>query len=253
MAQAPSSPSPPSRSCRCGQPLDHHRAGCSEAGLLGKRGFLLEGQLNNVCREAGARVSTNVFVRDMDLTRPRWWQTASLCGRARRKAATHNGAALQCARRRKTTTYPELTGEGGRARLVVLAAEVGGRFSEVTASFVHALAKAESRGQPPMLQGRVRAALSRRWEGILACRAAKSFAVSLSDHRSACNTGMDPRCTRCCGMSGPREVSADVHSHLVVFCVEIWWMIFAGFPFKKKGLACLKYVTANSVVFFWGE
>ena len=98
--------------------------------MLGKRGFLLEGQLNNVCREAGARVSTNVFVRDMDLTRPRWWQTASLCGRARRKAATHNGAALQCARRRKTTTYPELTGEGGRARLVVLAAEVGGRFSK---------------------------------------------------------------------------------------------------------------------------
>ena len=36
---------------------------------------------------------------------------------------------LQEARRRKERTYPELNGAGGRARLVVLAAEVGGRWS----------------------------------------------------------------------------------------------------------------------------
>ena len=35
--------------------------------MLGKRGFPLERAAKQVCREAGARVSTNVFVRDMDL------------------------------------------------------------------------------------------------------------------------------------------------------------------------------------------
>ena len=46
-----------------------------------------------------------------------------------RNAATTSAVALQAARRPKETTYPELSGEGGRARLVVLAAEVGGRWS----------------------------------------------------------------------------------------------------------------------------
>ena len=58
------------RTCRCGRLLDqfgHHRAACPEAGVLGKRGFPLECAAAQVCREGGARVSTNVFVRDMDL------------------------------------------------------------------------------------------------------------------------------------------------------------------------------------------
>ena len=134
-------------------------------------------------------MSSNVYVRDMDLAEHNvlgnrrlevvadglsLWNGSQLAidktlvsplhrdGRARRKAATHNGAALQCARRKKTITYLELSGEGGRARLVVLAAEVGGRFSEEAATFVHAVAKAKSRSQPPILRGRVRAAFSRR-------------------------------------------------------------------------------------------
>ena len=47
--------------CRCGRQLDvfgHHRAACPEAGVLGKRGFPLERAAAQVCREAGARVST---------------------------------------------------------------------------------------------------------------------------------------------------------------------------------------------------
>ena len=40
-----------------------------------------------------------------------------------------NGVALAEARRRKERTCPELSGEGERARLVVLGAEVGGRWS----------------------------------------------------------------------------------------------------------------------------
>ena len=34
---------------------------------MGKRGFPLECAAAQVCREAGARVASNVFVRDMDL------------------------------------------------------------------------------------------------------------------------------------------------------------------------------------------
>ena len=47
--------------------LIHHRAACAEAGVLGRRGFPLECAAAQVCREAGARVATNVLVRDMDL------------------------------------------------------------------------------------------------------------------------------------------------------------------------------------------
>ena len=78
---------------------------------------------------------------------------------ARRRAADHNGVALEHARHRKTATYPELTGEMGRARLVVLDAEVGGRFSSETAAFVNALAKAKSESAPQLLRGRVRRSL----------------------------------------------------------------------------------------------
>ena len=45
----------------------HHRAACEEAGVLRRRGFPLEVAAAQVCREAGARVSTNLHVRDMDL------------------------------------------------------------------------------------------------------------------------------------------------------------------------------------------
>ena len=49
---------------RCGRPLDsrgHHRAACARAGVLGRRGFAVES------REGGARVTTNVLVKDMDV------------------------------------------------------------------------------------------------------------------------------------------------------------------------------------------
>ena len=58
------------RRCQCGRPVDvlgHHRAACGEAGVLGRRGWPLESVAARICREAGARVRTNVYVRDMDL------------------------------------------------------------------------------------------------------------------------------------------------------------------------------------------
>ena len=135
------------RTCRCGRQHDifgHHRAACAVAGVLGKRGYRLECAAAQVCREAGARVSTNVPVRDLDLVAHNnldgrrleviadgltLWHGAQLAidttlvsplrrdGSARARAADHDGAVLVEARRRKERTYPELSGEGGRARL----------------------------------------------------------------------------------------------------------------------------------------
>ena len=57
-------------------------------------------------------------------------------GTARPGSARVDGAALAVARRRKECTHPELVGRQARARLVVLAGEVGGRWSVETSTFV---------------------------------------------------------------------------------------------------------------------
>ena len=201
------------RTCRCGRQLDmfgHHRAACAVAGVLGRRGFPLEVAAAQVCREAGARVTTNVHVRDMDLAvfnnldgrrlevvadGLTLWQGAQLAidttlvsplrrdGSARPRAADHDGAALEEARRRKERTYPELSGDGGRARLVVLAAEVGGRWSVETAQFLVSLAKTKADAAPDVLRGRVQQAYIRRWSALLACSAVRAFSASLLDRR----------------------------------------------------------------------
>ena len=49
-------------------------------------------------------------------------------GQPRRRCAEHDGAGLEQARQDKVSTYPELSIAFGRARLVVLAAETGGRL-----------------------------------------------------------------------------------------------------------------------------
>ena len=152
--------------CRCRHPLDplgDHRAACARAGVLVRRGYALESAVARVCREAGGRVRTNVFVRDLNLGAARpddgrrieviadglpLFHGAQLAvdatlvsalhtsGEPRPRAAGNDGAALQTARRRKERTYPELIGESRRARLVVVALEVGGRWSSEAWTFV---------------------------------------------------------------------------------------------------------------------
>ena len=170
----------------------------------------MESAAARVCREAGARVSTNVFVRDLDLAVVGQdgrrlevvadglplFGGAQLAidttlvspiradGLPRRQCADVDGAALAQARRRKQRTYPELDGHG-RARLVVLAAEVGGRWSEEARAFVSQLARAKARSVPRILAGRARQAWQHRWATLLACESARAFALSLLDRRSA--------------------------------------------------------------------
>ena len=88
---------------------------------------------------------------------------------------------LETARARKERRHQELSGQFGRSRLVVLACEVGGRWSEETRDFLRHLAKARARGEPNPLQRRAEAAWLMRWRVIMACRAAKSCALSLLD------------------------------------------------------------------------
>ena len=100
-------------------------------------------------------------------------------GTARAGSATRSGAALKGARRRKERTYLELAGEGGRAKLVVLEGQVGGRWSCEAASFLTSLAQHKAHGAPVLLKGSVEAAWRRRWAALLkACRVAPGPPVS---------------------------------------------------------------------------
>ena len=119
-------------------------------------------QLPECAERQGGRVATNLFVRDMDLGVPNAHDTRRLevvadglplfggvqlavdttlvsaiqgDGQPQRGAADRDGVALKRARRKKETTYPELVQPGSRARLV-LALEVGGRWSQEARTFV---------------------------------------------------------------------------------------------------------------------
>ena len=97
---------------------------------------------------------------------------------------TVDGASLETARRRKERRYPVLSGQFGRARLVVLACEVGCRWSDETRDFLRHLAKAKVRGEPFPVQRRAEAAWILRWRVLMACSAAKAFALSFLEARS---------------------------------------------------------------------
>ena len=124
---------------------------------LGKRRFSLECAAAQVCREAGARVASNVFVRDMDLfdafdgcrleivadglTLLRGAQLAT--GGTVRPGRLQLITMVRWRWRdggRKETICPEFPGEVGRARLVVFGCEGGsqslhrrGRFQSFSA------------------------------------------------------------------------------------------------------------------------
>ena len=113
-------------------------------------------------------MSSNVIVQDVDLAAPNRLDNrrievvvdglllfhgaqlavdTTLVSPLRRDGTPHprcadiSGAALTAARRRKEANYPELHGRNGRTRLVVLSAEVGGRWSDESAAFVLHLAQ----------------------------------------------------------------------------------------------------------------
>ena len=84
------------------------------------------------------------------------------------------------------------SGTHGRARLVVLAAEIGARWSEEARAFVSQLAKAKARSVPRILAGRARQAWPHRWSSMLACVSARAFALSLLERRTAVGCDGEP-------------------------------------------------------------
>ena len=136
-------------------------------------------------------MTTNVMIRDMDLAVP-----AQLAVDVTLVSPLHcdgspvvgadvsDGAVLVAARRSKEKTYPELVGPRARAGLVVLAGEVGGRWSQEVNTFVRLLARAKARCEPSILRRRVEQAWRLRWGTILPCSTACTFAFSMLDVRT---------------------------------------------------------------------
>ena len=197
-----------SRHCRCGgqlDPLGDHRTACPRAGVLGPRGFALEAAAARISREAGARVVNNCFLRDLNLDVPPedgrrlevvannlpLWNGAQLAidttlvsplrGNGTHMPNTHafDGLAARRARRRKENTYPELLRQNGRVRLVVLALETGGRWSQESIDFITKLAQARARSAPLAMCSSVAGGWNRRWINLFACASQRSVALSL--------------------------------------------------------------------------
>ena len=111
-------------------------------------------------------------------------------GSARGRAADFDGVALEAARRRKARTYLELVEPHRRARLVVLAVEVGGRWSD---DFLSQLARAEARGETSLMRRRAEQAWRLRWGSILSCTVARAVTTSMLELRGGCEELTGPR------------------------------------------------------------
>ena len=119
---------------------------------LARRRFAVESAVARICREGGGLVASNRLIRDLDLAIPSAGDSrrievivdglalfggAQLAigatmvspvradGLPREGAVARDGVALTTARQRKQRTYPELSGDRHRCRLVVSATEVG--------------------------------------------------------------------------------------------------------------------------------
>ena len=204
------------RSFRCRRILDPSWR--PRSGVPRSHGCALERAAAPICREAGTRVTTNTLVIEFTSQRqPRWQQVhrghsqrpsnlprGPACyrhntgvpftsdGAPGRRAGQYTGAALAQAQQTKERRFPELL-HSGRCRLVVLAVEVGGRFSHEAAKFLRTLAHARARSVPPALQQATVLALISRWSALLAHSAMYPFASSLLLHNPAgCPTDGEP-------------------------------------------------------------
>ena len=97
------------------------------------------------------------------------------------------GTALffEAAGKRKKRRFPELVGPRSRARLVVLAVEVGGRWFAETRLFLPQVAEAKFCQETPLFQKCAEQAWPLRWGGILACATTMAVATSLLQLKAA--------------------------------------------------------------------
>eukprot|EP00438_Fugacium_kawagutii_P035997 Skav228963 [mRNA] locus=scaffold671:28044:28988:+ [translate_table: standard] len=208
------------RTCRCRRTLDFigdHRAACARSGVLRNRGGALERAAARVCREAGARVTTHTLLSELNVPTVDRMDNRRIevianglplhngaqlavdttlaspltsTARPRQRRGDYTVAALAEARRAKERTYPELQ-RGGRCKLIVVALEVGGRWSGEAADFVRLLAQARSRSAPALLRPATTQALIARWSALLTHAAQTAFARSLLFEDPGPHTALD--------------------------------------------------------------
>ena len=196
------------RSCR--QELDalgDHWASCPVSGRLRRRGVPLERTWARVMREAGLRVHWNVMLRDTNLpaisagdhrrieivaTGFHWYQGVPLAcdatlvsplhadGRPWAGAEDADGVAIARAEEDKRETYPEMVASS-RCRLVVLACEIGGRWSATCVALIRALAAHRAEAAPPLLRSAARSAWASRWWALLGVAQQSALAASLAE------------------------------------------------------------------------
>ena len=209
-------------------PLGWHRAACPHTGRFKKRATPVERTLARTCREAGARVKFNAFLRDMNVgvraTDDRKIEVlaqdlpcfggAQLAidvtlrsavgrnGEARPHAAEVDGAVLLQARTDKEIRYPELT--TGRCRLVVVAIETGGRWSEEAVDLLWQLSCAKARDVPHFMTHQAALVWERRWSRMLSTSCALAFAASLVE---------PAQCDHMCEAGGELPSLAEVLLH----------------------------------------
>ena len=102
----------------------------------------------------------------------------------------HDGAALRRAHRKKCTRYAPLTA-GRRCKLLVAAAEIGGRWNDEAYDFLVQLAKAKARGAPKVLRRALVHGWLRRWTGMIAYAVHDALAASLVEETVSETIGTD--------------------------------------------------------------
>ena len=159
-----------------------------------------------MCRAAGAVVRPEALLKDMNLGAPAadgrrldvlaqglpcyaGAQVAidatlrsclSASGEVHGRADTENEHICIRARIDQENKYPELVVSGNRCKLLVIAVEVGGRFSSEAIGFLDELAWARSRAAPLLVRFSAQLAWRRRWVRLLAVAAATTWAESIT-------------------------------------------------------------------------
>jgi hypothetical protein len=198
------------RGRHCRKELDDwgdHVTACTKSGLVKRRAKPLEQAWVRVFKEAGATVLENQQLRDMKIPGVRAGDKRAVeivaknlplhhgmplaidatlgspirtSGEPVPRAAEVDGVVIAAAEERKAKTYPELL-NSDKCRLVTLACEVGGRWSDESTKMVRALATHKSRDAHASLRQATSRAWEARWWALLAVAVQDSLAATLID------------------------------------------------------------------------
>ena len=115
------------------------------------------------------------------MTLRKYRQSQETAPRIQRHARLPAGVSLDKAGNSKNKKYREAAERRGDVKLVTLACEVGGRWSEACVEWVRRLAQYKADQQPMHLRRATQYAWSARWWSLLSVAAQRAFAFSLLD------------------------------------------------------------------------